>query len=357
MIIYSKEPLNVMMKNILLLDDPFTSGYVYVSKETFEQALSLKITYNDDVSRVRATISGKGMLNWAANKVISHVVDLCATNFCAPINMLAPYLAYTHAIGIDWPESDEEIVSMAYGVLHQMSQFINFYGVSLMPAAGKADIMIPKNIIMAYEDSWKAQLDSLDKCVVAVPVYVNGATPVVQTAVPAVTIPVQTTAPVLESPVSADTTKALIEEEDDDDIKVQPRTAVVNDTEKTKEVVQDVQAEASGETEEAEEETVPDSKEEDAGEEEQEVEEDAGGDEGEEDEDDMEAKILALMKGIEDAPAEQFQKEPKRETAPEPVKETSKRDEAVDVGDSGSINMTESEIAAGNRRLLNDYDI
>lgn len=335
MLIYSKEPLNVMMKNILLLDDPFTNGYIYVNKETYDQALSLYITYNQDIGRVRQTISGKGMLNWAANKVISRVVNLCSENFCSPINMLAPYLAYTLPIGVEWPEDDEEIIRMAYGVLHQMSQFTNFYATSLMPAGAKADITIPKNIVMAYEESWKAQLETLDKCVVAIPIYIEKEVPVAQPTM----VPVAEAHTIIPSSVT---------EEDGDEIGVGPRVA--EDNVKVEEEVKQVEkvdheddsVKGSGEEVEEKPEEEESSAEEEADE--------------EEEDDDLEARILAMMKDIEEAPAEDFEP-PKTEDKKEEEKPVEKKKETVNYGESGSINLTEAEIAAGNRRLLEDYDI
>lgn len=376
MIIYSKEPLNVMMKNILLLDDPYTGGYVYVSKETYDQAISLSITFNQDVGRVKGTISGKGMLNWAANKVISHVVSLCSERFASPISMLAPYLAYTLPIGVEWPEDDKEIVAMAYGVLHQMSQFTNFYGTALMPSGSKADISIPKNIIMAYEESWKAQIETLGDCVVAVPVFIDlsgsmssGSTlmysqvsdgtvsvPVVhevqhqpapvQSAVTAQTV-------VVEKPTA--TGQASDAESGSTDNNEQTETTVTNEVPEKKEEVADVQTQVQSKVDVNEEKTSETSEEHDAESDETDAEED--GEEGEEE--DMEAKILAMMKAIEDAPAEEFQPKETAKTveASKPETGVKKDEESVKFGESGSINMTEREIAEGNRRLLSDYDI
>lgn len=345
MLIYSNEPLNVMMKNILLLDDLFTGGYVYVNKETYDQALSLSITFNQDIGRVKQTISGKGMLNWAANAKINHVVSLCAEHFAQPLNMLAPYLAYTLPIGVEWPDEDEDIIKMAYGVLNQMSGFTNFYGTALMPAGAKAEITIPKNIIMAYEDSWKAQLDTLDKCVVAVPVYIEGS-----------------------KPASTDSKGSLKEMLADPEIKraVDSNIEISDITDKKEETVEndadeEVVEDSTGDTESTEETSSGDEKVVSSAEEQdKESSDEEDGDEGEED--DMEAKILAMMKAIEDAPSESFQ--PKEEerlvtsmAAPTVDKKSDAKENRSSYGDSGSINLTEQEIIDGNNKLLNDYDI
>lgn len=351
MIIYSKEPLNVMMKNILLLDDPFTDGYVYVNKETYDQALSLSVTFNQDIGRVKQGMTGKGMLNWAANKAVNHVVSLCSEQFAPPLNMIAPYLAYTHPVGIEWPEDDKEAIVMAYGILHQLSQFVNFYGAALMNAGAKAEITLPKNIMLAYEDSWKAQLDTLDKCVVVLPIYqdryitVHEATEAVPSD-PAITA-LKSVADLSKNVQSlelsdiagnAEEVPAIppsMNDGDGDDITVQ-RT--LDESDKKEDTV-NVQKETSGEDKEEVAQASSDNGE---------------GDEGEEEED-LEAKILAMMKEIENRPAEEFM--PKEEPKPAPVQEPEKKEEkSVNFGESGSINMTEEQIAAGNRQLLSDYD-
>lgn len=350
MIIYSKEPLNIMMKNILLLDDPFTSGYVYVSKETYDQALSLSLTFNQDISRVKGTISGKGMLNWAANKSVNLAVSLCSEKMPSPINMLAPYLAYTLPVGVEWSEDNEEIIKMGYGILHQMSQFINFYQTALMPAGTKAEVTMPKNILMAYEESWRAQLETLDKCVVVLPVYVGGQAPT-SSLKDKVTSSENISQIEVSDIVGTNTEQQEavsvpdFVSEDTDEINVQPRgtddAAINNESEDT----------GNGEKEETAEVVA-------APEENSETKEsDEDGDEGEED--DMEAKILALMKSIEEAPAEDFQtkeSESVENKSSEPAS-NDRKEETVNAGDSGSINMTEREIAEGNRKVLNDYDI
>ena len=357
MLIYSKEPLNVMMKNILLLDDPLTDGYVYVSKETYDQALSLNLTFNGDVGRVKGTISGKGMLNWANNKAVSHAVNLCAERFASPLNMLAPYLAYTVPMGIEWSDNDEEIAEMAYGVLHQMSQFVNFHATALMPAGAKADITIPKNIILSYKESWKAQVDSLDKCVVAVPVYVNTPAPVTEQVLPTPQ-PSNGVVTAFSAQAGKDAGVPDFVPTADEDISedVVPRQAtqetrveeaVANDGEEEK-IVTD-----AAQTEKSETDTESDKKE--AGKEEAD-EKDADSDE-ESDEDDMEAKILAMMKDIENAPSDRFVSKSKEADTPASVAKEEPKEETVNVGESGSLNMTESQIAEGNRRILADYDI
>lgn len=366
MIIYSKEPLNVMMKNILLLDDPITDGYVYVSKETYDQALSLNLTYNGDVSRVKGTISGKGMLNWSNNKAVNHAVNLCAERFTTPLNMLAPYLAYTVPIGIEWSEDNEEIAKMAYGILHQMSQFINFYATSLMPANAKADISLPKNIMLSYEDSWKAQIATLGECVIAVPIFVNG----------------HTEQPMLE-PVAdqnaakvalfAEQAKEVSAAEVDTGTVLEPETNGAVDTKGLQKSVESLEVDSTFKENEDKKESVEvpvdeeisDESKGNAGDVEVGTKEssegsgDADEESEESDEDDMEAKILAMMKEIENAPAERFA--PKdTEPKPEPTKTEVKpepKTESVNSGESGTIGLTEAQIAEGNRRLLEDYDI
>ena len=51
MIIYRQKPFNCKMKNIIVLDTS-VGGCIYVSKETYEQALSIAITFSKDKNRV-----------------------------------------------------------------------------------------------------------------------------------------------------------------------------------------------------------------------------------------------------------------------------------------------------------------
>lgn len=166
MIIYRQKPFNCKMKNIIVLDTS-VGGCIYVSKETYEQALSIAITFSKDKNRVEKAL-GKMADGWmivpgmytAYNKVF----DLLPK----PLNMLAIFIALSMDSGIDWKIEDEALVETACGVLHTISQFADFYSILITPNDARQKLEIPKHVYQGYHDSWESLTGTLEDDVVSV---------------------------------------------------------------------------------------------------------------------------------------------------------------------------------------------
>ena len=166
MIIYRQKPFNCKMKNIIVLDTS-VGGCIYVSKETYEQALSIAITFSKDKNRVEKAL-GKMADGWmiipgmytAYNKVF----DLLPK----PLNMLAIFIALSMDSGIDWKIEGEELLETACGVLHTISQFADFYSILITPNDARQKLEIPKHVYQGYHDSWESLTGTLEDNVVAV---------------------------------------------------------------------------------------------------------------------------------------------------------------------------------------------
>lgn len=166
MILYKKEPYNLQMKNIMLLDDVTSGGVVYVSKNTYDQALLLSSRFDGNVDRVLATLKNYKTEVYIAIPGLKGLIDTMIKTMPEPLNMLAPFLVFAaQNQGISWDDSN---IEMGYGILHQYSQLVDFNAVTLVPAEVRSNIVIPTGILTRYEDSWNDLCISLEEKVVKV---------------------------------------------------------------------------------------------------------------------------------------------------------------------------------------------
>lgn len=168
MIIYRKKPFNCQMKNMLLLDAGLTDGCVYVSKDTYDQAISMMITYNNDKTRLEQ-IMNPSMPGWRNEPGLYDVFSKAFEKMPKPLNMLAIFLGYASESGINWKEEDPEIVAeQTYGALHMLSQFLDFNNTINVPAEVRTKIHVPKHIMMNYKESWDQLCSTLEDLVMPV---------------------------------------------------------------------------------------------------------------------------------------------------------------------------------------------
>ena len=168
MIIYRKKPFNCQMKNMLLLDAGFTDGCVYVSKDTYDQAISMMITYNNDKTRLEQ-IMNPSMPGWRNEPGLYDVFSKAFEKMPKPLNMLSIFLGYASESGINWKEEDPEIATeQTYGALHMLSQFLDFNNTINVPAEVRTKIHVPKHIMMNYKESWDQLCSTLEDLVMPV---------------------------------------------------------------------------------------------------------------------------------------------------------------------------------------------
>lgn len=155
------------MRNIMLLDDK-EGGLVYVSKDTYDQALMLAARYDGNPARVPTVIQTPKTMSWINNPDLKNMINRMEEIMPEPINMLAPFLIYTvNTTGLKY---DKENAEMAYGILHQYSQLINFNAITTVPAQVRNDLSFPATILLSYKASWDALCATLADYVVAMPV-------------------------------------------------------------------------------------------------------------------------------------------------------------------------------------------
>lgn len=164
MILYKKEPYPLQMKNIMLIDDPSTNGCLYLSKQTYEQAIILSSRLDNNPERVLSMLIGTKFLNYGSVPGLSNAIKEAMSKMPSPINCLAPFLLYCmDNQGLDWENMD---ITMMYGILHQFSQLVDFNAITLVPAEVRANITLPTAIITQYEASWDDLCSSLKDRVV-----------------------------------------------------------------------------------------------------------------------------------------------------------------------------------------------
>ena len=151
MILYMKEPIPIMMKNLMLLDDVETGGLVFVSKVTYDQALLLWGRFEGDPNKLmQFTKSARD--EWKDVPWILAAMKWVAHNAPEPLNMLAPTLKLLYKnTTIKEEDLNPEFI---YGILHALSQAIDLNAVFLQPAEIRAQVSIPTSILLNYKASW-----------------------------------------------------------------------------------------------------------------------------------------------------------------------------------------------------------
>lgn len=186
MIIWTKEPLNCILKNTITLDDE--DGYVYVSVHTFEQAIRLSERFNGDFSRVRTELNNDKN-NKAENDPIYYKIfcDI-AERVPTELRLLVPFTKLTFGLGLKWDE--DNLKEQVYGVLHQMSMMIDFNLMLAQPKEVRNKVIFQRSILESYKDSWNMLLQDLKDYII---------TPVVTQQ--QIVQPVQVQQPVVQQPI------------------------------------------------------------------------------------------------------------------------------------------------------------
>lgn len=160
MILYRTEPYPIQMRNIMLLDDIESGGVIYVNKDTYDQALLLSGRMDGDPQRVLTTIKLPKMEVYRTIPGLKGLMENMMKTMPKPINMLAPFLIFCYQNqGIEWKADDRE---MAYGILHQFSQLVDFNNITLVPAEVRSNLSLPTALIKQYKASWDELCSSLE---------------------------------------------------------------------------------------------------------------------------------------------------------------------------------------------------
>ncbi len=161
MILYSEHPVDIMMKNIMLLDDDSTGGVVYVNKATYDEAIILKSRFDGNGGAILKFVIPDKCKPECKDAAIRFMKT--ATPVLRPVGPMLTLLSSND--GIDWENAT--IVDM-YGYLHMMSQMVDFNAIAAVPKEVRAKVDIPTSLIKGYQESWNALTQTL-KDIMVVP--------------------------------------------------------------------------------------------------------------------------------------------------------------------------------------------
>lgn len=152
MILYMENPIPVMMQNLILLDEPTTNGYIYVSKATYDQALLLWGRFDGDVNNLMR-FTQRDPDAWKEVLWIQPAMRWIKEHAPEPLNMLAP--AFKMLSNLTTITEEDLCPKLIYGLLHILSQSMDFNLTYLSSSEIRTQMKIPVGILMSYEKSWE----------------------------------------------------------------------------------------------------------------------------------------------------------------------------------------------------------
>ena len=166
MIIYREKPYPIQMRNVMLLEPDDSSYVLYVSKETYDQALQINVRFDGNINRVYDMLSSNIQTELNKNQGLVNVIKRYSIVMPSPINMLVPFLTLCYKKDtITWDVDSKDISKQIIGILHTYSQFIDFSSVISVPPEVRLSIDLPVPILMNYENSWSTLCDSLEESI------------------------------------------------------------------------------------------------------------------------------------------------------------------------------------------------
>ena len=218
MILYRKEPYPLQMKNIILLDDYSTGGVVYVSKVTYEQAVVLFDRQEGDVNNLMRFFNQDGDVAWKSVPGLKELMGAFKDSAPEPLNILAPFLRMLGKNkGLDLTDAP---IEKAYGILHQISNMIDFNAITLVPASVRTPISIPNILLNSYQQSWDNICTSLEEQVAMSYIPQSPIGPYTQPLLPLDSIFNPTSAPAVPAPASVNVSEPEnVETNDEEDVE------------------------------------------------------------------------------------------------------------------------------------------
>lgn len=143
MIYHSDEKIDVWQKNVMMLDLEDDMGYLYVTRNTYDQAVILNDRFGHSSSALRERLGGPDTQN--------DIVEFMSSILPEPISILAPFY---HLIGSE-VEFDVDNVHQIIGALSYMSMNIDFNGFLKVPHEVRASLSYTKSILFDFLPSYE----------------------------------------------------------------------------------------------------------------------------------------------------------------------------------------------------------
>lgn len=142
MILYREDKTNIAQENCMMLEVE-GGGYVYLSKNVYDQAILLADRYEGNLSILINKLD-MGDRHEDAVEYFSEVAP-------EPLDMLAPFLA----LAAENAELEQDIKELC-GVLHQMAMAVNFSEIVRVPKEVRVQASFSNRFLHKYEESWES---------------------------------------------------------------------------------------------------------------------------------------------------------------------------------------------------------
>lgn len=139
MIYYSKDVIQSWQPNLMMLDLEDDLGHIYLSRNTYDQAVLVADRFNYDPELVQQKLGCEVQQG--------DVVDYMKAILPTPINVLAPFY---NLIDSD-VELDIDNMKQVIGVLSYMSMSIDFNTMLKVPFEVRANLVFTKSILIEYQ--------------------------------------------------------------------------------------------------------------------------------------------------------------------------------------------------------------
>lgn len=139
MIYFSDKPIKYWQPNLIMLDLEDDLGHVYVSRNTYDQAVIISDRFSHDVELVSQKLGvGRGQ-----EDIASYMTAILPR----PLNILSPfYNLIDSSVRID-----EEDMKQAIGVLSYISMSIDFNMMLKVPFEVRSNLVFTKSILIDYQ--------------------------------------------------------------------------------------------------------------------------------------------------------------------------------------------------------------
>lgn len=139
MIYYSEKPIKTWQPNLIMLDLEDDLGYIYVTRNTYDQAVLIADRFNHDAELVTKKLGGVRNQEDTSSYMVAVLPD--------PINILTPfYHLIDNSVKID-PENTRQ----AIGVLSYISMSVDFNMMLKVPPEVRANLVFTKSILLDYQ--------------------------------------------------------------------------------------------------------------------------------------------------------------------------------------------------------------
>lgn len=143
MIYYTESPIKTWQPNLIMLDLNDDFGHVYVTRNTYNQAVLISDRYSHDITAVQEKL---GLVS-----AHSELIDFMSVIMPEPINILAPfYDCVDKDVSIDM-----EDIKQCVGVLSYLSMNLDFNMMLKVDKSVRSGIMFTKSILLDYQGHYE----------------------------------------------------------------------------------------------------------------------------------------------------------------------------------------------------------